>query len=335
MRASCGNREADAYRRFTEVVGPVLAQASVDAVRREAADALARFLPYDAFDLRAADDESRELVPVLARGPRASVVMRTGRIGYGRGLSGWVASRQEALLANNALRDPRAMTVLGTPRTPEAVIGVPLLANGRLKHVLLVRRFGDMASFSEEELALTRCFTDLVAIALDNANTRAQLQRQATTDLLTGLSNNQALQCELESHEETWPFSVLVLDFDGLRAANAAFGHREGGDVLIAAVGAALGRLAAPTEFAARMYTAGDEFALLLPGQDEAAAMRRRLEVEAALDALEVPERLAAVYRGASVGAATRQPTETAGQTLGRSITAMRARKSERRPRRP
>jgi GGDEF domain-containing protein len=44
------------------------------------------------------------------------------------------------------------------------------------------------------------------------------------------------------------PFSVLVLDFDGLRAANAAFGNRDGGDVLIAAFGRALSRLAAPGE---------------------------------------------------------------------------------------
>ena len=50
------------------------------------------------------------------------------------------------------------------------------------------------------------------------------------------------------------------------------------------------------------MYTAGDEFAFLLPGADEAITRRRAQEVEAGLDALRVAPPLDDVYRGASVG---------------------------------
>jgi diguanylate cyclase (GGDEF)-like protein len=172
-----------------------------------------------------------------------------------------------------------------------------------------------------------------VATAAERERRNAELEQlrwNAFTDRLTGLPNDQALQRELEANEDTWPLSVLVLDFDGLRAANAAFGNRDGGDVLIAAVGAELSRLAAPNEYAARMYTAGDEFAVLLPRQDEHAALTRRVDFEVALDAVLVPERLASIYRGASVGTATRVPGETPGQTLGRAIMVMRARKRER-----
>ena len=180
-------------------------------------------------------------------------------------------------------------------------------------------------------------YWDNVGIAIATALERERvedeldrLRRSAFSDRLTGLPNDQALQRELDAHAETRPLSALVLDFDGLRAANSAFGNREGGDVLIAAVGTELARLREPGEFAARMYTAGDEFAMLLPGRDEDAAALRRAEVEAALDALAVPERLATIYRGASVGSATRRPGETAGQVLGRAIIAMRACKAER-----
>ena len=110
-------------------------------------------------------------------------------------------------------------------------------------------------------------YWDNVGIAVATARERErveaeleQLRRSAFCDRLTGLPNDQALQRELESHEPTWPLSVLVLDFDGLRAANSAFGNREGGDALIAAVGAALARMSEPGEYAARMYSAGDEF---------------------------------------------------------------------------
>jgi len=173
-----------------------------------------------------------------------------------------------------------------------------------------------------------------VATALERARAAVELEElraNAFRDRLTGLANDQALQRELETQERTWPMGVLVLDFDGLREANSAFGNREGGDVLIRAVGEALAQIAQPGELPARMYTAGDEFALLLPGRDEWATDRRRAEVENALDVLTVPAQLRASYQGASVGAASRRPAETPGQMLGRAILAMRRRKGERR----
>ena len=190
-----------------------------------------------------------------------------------------------------------------------------------------------------EQRAAFGSYWDNVGVAVAGAFERAhagaeleELRANAFSDRLTGLANDQALQRELETHTSTWPLGVLVLDFDGLREANSAFGNREGGDVLIRTVGQALAQIARPGELPARMYTAGDEFALLLPGRDERATELRRAEVEAALDALSVPARLAEIYQGASVGAASRRPEETPGQTLGRAILAMRKRKGERRP---
>jgi len=282
MRASCGYREAGAYRRFTEVVGPVLAQRCVDSVREEAADALARFLRYDAFDLRQADGETRELVPVVARGPRAAAVLERGHGVYGAGLSGWVASRQEALLTNRAHLDPRSLLIPGTPRIPEAVIGVPLLARGRLNHVLSVRRFGGLDTFSEQELVLTRCFGDLVGIALDNANARAELQRQASTDALTGLSNRRHFMEQLANATAAAQaldqmLGVLLVDVDGLKLANDTLGHHVG-DRLLSIVADTLRPELADGDVAARL--AGDEFAALLPGTDavRASAIACRLE---------------------------------------------------------
>lgn len=147
---------------------------------------------------------------------------------------------------------------------------------------------------------------------------------------MTGLPNSEALERQLEEHEATWPFSLLVLDFDGLREANTAYGWRDGGDVVILAVGEALAALAEPDEFPARLHTAGDEFGLLLPGADEQTAQRRRAEVEAALDGLDLPAQFDGIYGGASVGCASRIPGETTGQTLGRAIDEMRKRKKNR-----
>src|SRR5262249_1018388 len=139
------------------------------------------------------------------------------------------------------------------------------------------------------------------------------------------------LDKELDRHEPTMQLSVLAMDFDGMREANSAFASYElGGDVLIRAVGEALRKVTRDGEFPARLYTAGDEFALLLPRYDEPAAGARATEIEAHLDALAVPETHRDVYRGASVGYATRQAGETPGQVLGRAVKAMRDRKLQR-----
>ncbi len=160
----------------------------------------------------------------------------------------------------------------------------------------------------------------------------ADLHERAYRDRLTGLPNGLALEEELRAHEHTWPLSVLVLDFDGMREANNVFkSYRRGGDVLIAAVGRALGGLLTDGEFAARQHTAGDEFAILIPRADAEVAARRAGEVEASLDMLDVPPAYEQIYRGASVGHATRRPGETPGQVLGQAVAAMQERKSARR----
>jgi diguanylate cyclase (GGDEF)-like protein len=159
----------------------------------------------------------------------------------------------------------------------------------------------------------------------------AGLRRRAFWDSLTGLPNTLALEDELQRHADTHPFAAIALDFDGMREANTAFGYTAGGDVLIRLVGQALASLAQSDEFVARLYTAGDEFALLLPGADTMTAQARAGQIEAALDALEAPETHRNLYQGASVGYASRQGDDTPGQTLGNAIESMRKRKLERR----
>jgi diguanylate cyclase (GGDEF)-like protein len=181
-------------------------------------------------------------------------------------------------------------------------------------------------------------FWDTIGLALSATQERqriegelARLRRRAFWDPLTGLPNTLALEDELRRQAETDPLAVLVLDFDGMREANTAFGFTAGGDVLIRMVGEALAQLAQPDEFAARMHTAGDEFVLVLPDAGADTASIRAVEIEEALDALTPPETHRGLYHGASVGFAARQPSETPGQTLGRAIEAMRERKRQRR----
>lgn len=228
---------------------------------------------------------------------------------------------------------------------------------GITTEILLVRAYGEtQAAFAvhwlggerptlHEQCSAFGIYWDNVGFAVHHARERqrvaqermrleqqlGEMRERAYFDRLTGLPNRFALDEELSRHESAEHLSILVLDFDGMREANAAYGYERGGDVLIGAVGEALRDLARDGEFPARLHTAGDEFALVLPGVDEDLARCRAGEIEAALDALEVPQTHRGLYHGASVGHATRGSREPTHQMRRRATEAMAARKHERR----
>ena len=222
-------------------------------------------------------------------------------------------------------------------------------AHGITTEVLLVRAFGEnQGAFVAhwlgrerptlpQQLSAFLTYWDSIGFAVASSRERVRvehelgvLRQRAYYDRLTGLPNRFALDEELSVHERTEPLSMLVLDFDGMREANTALGYERGGDVLISTVGAGLRALAREGEFPARLHTAGDEFALVLPGLSDAAARRRAYEVETYLDALVVPDTHRDLYHGASVGYATRLAGESTHQMRHRATDAMRVRKQER-----
>jgi diguanylate cyclase (GGDEF)-like protein len=210
-----------------------------------------------------------------------------------------------------------------------SLVHVLLLRADRRTHGVCVIHWLGTPRPSFERRSGFYMFAENAALAVALAEERATLERAAHVDGLTGLPNHRALEAALERHAGTAPMGVLVLDFDGMRAANDAFAndYARGGDVLIVAVARALERFVAAGETAARMHTRGDEFCLLLPGSDRAATEARGRELEVALDNLEVPESHRHVYRGASVGAAAREPGEHLMQTVARASVAMHERK--------
>lgn len=98
-----------------------------------------------------------------------------------------------------------------------------------------------------------------------------ELRRQAEEDALTGLVNRSVLLQRLEDLPATSGAGVLVLlDIDFFKAVNDSLGHGAG-DLLLRLTGRRLKRLIGPGDTAARL--AGDEFALILHGPHNAAAI--------------------------------------------------------------
>jgi len=137
---------------------------------------------------------------------------------------------------------------------------------------------------------------------LDQARLFEQVRSMAVTDPLTGLSNYRrlinVLEAELDRSRRTQrPFSVVLLDMDGLKIINDQYGHLTGSRSLVR-IGKILRNHSRAIDTAARY--GGDEFAVVLPeaGKDIAtrvvARIRERLSAEPERPALSVSAGVAA-----------------------------------------
>jgi diguanylate cyclase (GGDEF)-like protein len=190
----------------------------------------------------------------------------------------------------------------------------------------LTLHYKGRSALQDAEFEALRAFADYAGIALYNAHARQDLRDFAYTDSLTGLASRRQLDLELTRLRDT-ELSLLLIDFDGLKAVNDALGY-DRGDALIEAVGAALAANVSEGELAARL--GGDEFVVVLPDADEQRARLRAEALTVVLDRVAVPDDLESLFHGASVGAATAVPGEDSRAVLRRASAEMRSRKRRR-----
>jgi diguanylate cyclase (GGDEF)-like protein len=152
---------------------------------------------------------------------------------------------------------------------------------------------------------LTKTFSYVVMLSgalLDQARLFEQVRSMAVTDPLTGLANYRrlisVLEAELDRSRRTQrPFSVVLLDMDGLKIINDQYGHLTGSRALVR-IGKILRNHSRAIDTAARY--GGDEFALVLPeaGKDISSRVvsriRERLSAEPEHPALAVSAGVAA-----------------------------------------
>ena len=279
-------------------------------------------------------------VAVLARDRFADIILAE-KIAIGSGLTGWAVERGEAVLANDAQLDPRAMNIPGTPSEPESLIVVPLRVGGEVIGTLNVGRMGEAeAHFTADEFELVKLFAGQASIALQTAEAIQAAELRADRDALTGLRNHGVFQAAADDLLErgrhgTGTFALLMLDLDGFKEFNDTRGH-PAGDRLLRAVADALQAAVREDD---RVYRyGGDEFAVLLPGvgRAEADAVAKRLA--AGVAALEGPDDAPGVT--ISIGIAMhpadgRTKDDIVMRADAELYVAKASRRDERPPRRP
>ncbi len=145
----------------------------------------------------------------------------------------------------------------------------------------------------------------------------------ASIDGLCALANRRAFDARIGLEWENalaqrQPLGLLLFDVDHFKSFNDGRGHLEG-DNCLRQVGEALASVATGKgDFAARY--GGDEFALLLPGGDEAHALAVAERLRRAVEALQIPAPAPSGRVTLSIGAASLVPS--AGETPDALIAA-------------
>ena len=140
--------------------------------------------------------------------------------------------------------------------------------------------------FSQSDLRFLDYLSDIAAVALQNSLLYKRAEDLAVHDWLTGLYVRKYFNEKLEeqaraSRVEGTDFSLIMFDLDDFKKYNDKYGHAAGDLALkhissVVATGAPAGSLFS--------RYGGEEFALLLPGENKAGAvktaegLRRRIE---------------------------------------------------------
>ena len=132
----------------------------------------------------------------------------------------------------------------------------------------------DPVVLNETLSTIQRLATFITEATKELQETQKQLSFAATHDSFTGLLNRGSIEMLLVRHIGDMrmcqvPFSAIMVDLDSFKAVNDRFGH-DMGDQILLRVSETMKQMIRPTDAAGRW--GGDEFVILLPGANLAAA---------------------------------------------------------------
>jgi diguanylate cyclase (GGDEF)-like protein len=208
------------------------------------------------------------------------------RIRLGEGIAGQAALTGEPILVPARVHeDPRfsGRVDLLTGFTTQSLICLPLKIQQSVIGVLEVVNPEDRALFDESLMPVLSILADYVAIAIANARNYQEIETLSVTDDVTGFYNTRFLHHYLDAIlVKGQEVSLVFLDLDNFKHVVDFHGHLLGSKMLkevALVIGSCLGK----DDRLARY--GGDEYVVILPGQDKQTAVVKTGEIRQALAA--------------------------------------------------
>lgn len=210
------------------------------------------------------------------------------RLKLGEGIAGTVALSGRPIFIPDARQDSRF-----SPRVDEvsgfatrSIIALPLIVRRQVIGVFEVVNVANEEVFKANYLPLLNILADYVAIAVDNVYNLQKLQARTFIDEVTGFYNPRYLAAKLDRFiadlvAQGGELSVIFLDLDNFKGVVDLHGHLLGSKVL-AEVALTLSSVLDPDDSLVRY--GGDEFIILLPGQNQDAALLKARRLRQALN---------------------------------------------------
>ena len=173
-----------------------------------------------------------------------------------------------------------ALLTAGRLREIRASLLVPIELEGRRTALLSLDSLSAPNAFDPQAHALAEAFASQVATLIKRRALEHELEYMAYHDNLTGLPNRTLFHDRLQqavtrAQRADGRGAALFVDLDNLKVTNDALGHAVG-DALLQAVGERLRAVVRAEDTVARI--GGDEFTLVLPKVEDAAAAARVAE---------------------------------------------------------
>lgn len=140
----------------------------------------------------------------------------------------------------------------------------------------------------------------------DRKNVEKEILNMSYNDQLTGVYNRRFFEEEIKRLDSTrnLPISIVMIDVNGLKLINDAFGHKKGDDVLVK-IAQAIKDSCRESEIVARY--GGDEFVMLLPKTTTEAAEKIVERIKAKSD---IKNKNEPIYLSFAAGIATKKEAD-------------------------
>ncbi len=155
----------------------------------------------------------------------------------------------------------------------KSLLCVPITIENEISGFFALVSLTEKRTWTKSELSFIDIFGRIIAHGIEGKRAERRLKYLTYHDELTGLYNRTFFEAEVRrlNVARQLPISLILLDVNGLKLVNDAFGHRQG-DALLTKTAEIIGESCRDEDICVRW--GGDEFIILLPQTNQERAVK-------------------------------------------------------------